>query len=94
MDEYDEQTEEFGLGPEPDDYTMTPTGLLGSKTGVSCCGAWCEFDTTEEALAFIRQDMEAERFWPAVWWVSDHGNSWLVDVVTGAEISEDSYEAI
>jgi hypothetical protein len=27
-----------------------------------------------------RQHMEADRFWPNVWWVSDHGNAHRLNV--------------
>jgi hypothetical protein len=28
----------------------------------------------------VRQHMEADRFWPDVWWISDHGNPHLLNI--------------
>jgi hypothetical protein len=28
----------------------------------------------------VRQYMEADRFWPNVWWISDHGNPYLLSI--------------
>ena len=58
------------------DYTMTPCGPLGSRIGVGQVGGKFigEFRTDEDAEKFIRDRMEREKFWPNVWWVSDHGN--------------------
>lgn len=72
-----------------DDYTLTPCGPLGGKTSVGqnqrCLG---EFTETEDALNFVKEHMEEQQFWPNIWWVSDHGNSWLIDT-DGNEIKED-----
>ena len=42
-----------------------------------------------DALDFIRNDMEENQFWPGIWWVSDHGNSWAIDI-NGNEITTDT----
>lgn len=62
--------------PQPEDITMTPSGPLGSRISVGEVeGKFLgEFDTEEEAEAFIKQYMEQNQFWPSVWYVSDHGN--------------------
>jgi hypothetical protein len=62
-----------------EDYKLTPCGHLGGKTGVSQSGKFLgEFDDNESALAFVRERMEQEQFWPDIWWVSDHGNYWKI----------------
>ena len=69
-----------------DDYTMTPSGRLGGRTSVGQYGKHLgEFDTTDEALEFIGQHMEDNQFFPTIFWVSDHGNFWPVDL-DGKEI--------
>lgn len=67
---------------EPEDYTLTPSGQLGGKTSVSEFeGKFVgEFDTTEDALQEIQSRMDREQFWPNIWWISDHGNSWPIDI--------------
>lgn len=66
--------------PCPEDYTLTPCGPLGSR--IACAqieGSFLgEFADEETALVFIRDRMEREKFWPNVWWVSDHGN-WMLE---------------
>lgn len=66
----------------PGDYTLTPCGRLGALTGVGVVDEKFlgEYETTEAALAMIRERMESEQFWPSVWWVSDHGNYWPIDL--------------
>ena len=76
--------------PEAGDYILTPSGPLGGRTAVSIvderyCG---EFGTTEGALAFVRADMDKAGFWPSIWWVSDHGNGWPIDL-DGNELPPD-----
>jgi hypothetical protein len=68
--------DEDELMPVPEDYIKTPCGRLGSKT---CVGEvegdfLGEFDSEEEADKAICEKMEKERFWPTVWFLSDHGN--------------------
>ena len=71
-----------------DDYKITPSGHLGGKVSVSDnFGRPKEFQDVEDALDFIRKDMEKNHFWPNIWWVSDHGNSWMIDL-EGKEIKE------
>lgn len=74
---------------EPEDYIVQPLGQLGEKTLVSQYeGSHYEtFTEMDDALAHIWQRMDAERFWPSVWWVSDHGNAWMIDK-NGHEIKE------
>ena len=74
---------------EEDDYTLTPSGHLGGKTSVAKENRLLgEFNSTEEALAFIGENMEEEQFWPSIWWISDHGNFWAINL-QGEEIPDD-----
>lgn len=71
-----------------DDYQLTPCGPLGGRTAVSQYGKFiADFDTTEDALEFIKRHMETEQFWPSIVWVSDHGNYWPIDL-DGNEIHD------
>lgn len=85
-------------GPQEGDYTMGPTGPLGSHTSVGVAGH-CEGrhlgtfkgdDQEREASNAIRKDAEASQVWPNVWRISDHGNaallrdwSWEVELSDG-----------
>jgi len=79
---------------ESGDYTLTPCGKLGGKVSVcqegKCLG---EFVETEDALKFVSERMDDEQFWPNIWWISDHGNGWMIDN-HGNEIErcEEDYE--
>lgn len=68
--------------PSPDDYVLFPTGSLGGQTGVSRVeGRYLgTFATTEEALEEVRRIMFTEQYWPNIWYESDHGNAWLIDL--------------
>lgn len=81
------ECEQEAEGPAPEDYMLTPSGHLGGLTAVyQVEGGWVrDFDTTEEALAFIEKRMTAEHFWPSLWWQSDHGNVWPINT-NGEEI--------
>lgn len=75
-DEGDEEENEVESEPAPEDYTMTPSGHLGGLTAVAQVeGKFLgEFDSDQEAIDFIKRRMEKEQYWPAVWYISDHGN--------------------
>jgi len=75
-DELKEEELESDTAPEEGDYILTPSGPLGGMTSVSQVGGKFhgDFTETEEAEAFIKEHMESEKFWPNVWYVSDHGN--------------------
>lgn len=68
--------------PSPDDFVLFPTGSLGGQVGVSRVQAdyLGTYATTEQALEAVRLRMEAEQHWPNIWWESDHGNAWLIDL--------------
>ena len=75
-----------------DDYKLTPSGHLLSRTSVSQYGRFLkDFPTTEEALEFVKEHMEESQFWPSIWWISDHGNGWMIDT-DGKEIPDDEPE--
>lgn len=76
------------LEMQEDDYKLTPSGPLLSRTSVSQYGRHKgEFPSTEEALEFVKEDMEENQFWPTIWWISDHGNGWPIDT-DGKEIPD------
>lgn len=73
---------------QEDDYKLTPSGPLLSRTSVSQYGKHKgEFPTTDEALEWVKADMERSQFWPSIWWISDHGNGWMIDT-DGKEIPD------
>jgi hypothetical protein len=65
--------------PVQGDYTLTPSGPLGGKIALgrvemgsrSFVG---EFDNEDDAVAAARAQMEGEKWFTDIWWVSDHGN--------------------
>jgi hypothetical protein len=72
--------EQYDDQPEPEDYTITPTGPLGGLYGVGQIeGNFLgEFQEWDDAIAAIKADMESNQYWPNIWDVSDHGNWSLV----------------
>lgn len=73
---------EEDAGPEPGDYTMSPSGPLGARTSVGIVdgrflGEFASDDVStgeaKAALAIV-EDMERTKSWPNVWYISDHGN--------------------
>jgi len=58
-----------------DDYTIEDSGELG-------CNYYCNqlghYESYKELLIDIKAQMEAEQFWPSVWYINDHGNIELV----------------
>jgi hypothetical protein len=43
--------------------------------------------TSEEMVRALREYMDREKFWPNAWWISDHGNSVLLDLRLPQELS-------
>ena len=68
--------------PQDGDYTMTPSGSLGSRTSVGIVNGKFlgEFDSGEAAAKFINKHMQKENFFPNVWYIDDHGGSNLINV--------------
>ena len=66
---------------ESGDYVLTPSGHLYSMVSLSEVeGRFIgEYNTAEEALEKAKQRMDEEKWWPRIWWVSDHGNYWEID---------------
>jgi hypothetical protein len=64
-------------GPGEEDATITPTGPLGSHYAVALAGSFLGYATDlEQATAMLQAaiDVDADRYWPDVWFISDHGN--------------------
>ena len=85
---YEYEIEQEPCGIEDGDYTLTPSGSLGGRTTAGQVGGKyvAEYDTTEDALDAVRREMQREQWWPTIWWVSDHGNAWPIDL-DGNEIT-------
>ena len=68
---------------EPESYTLTPSGPLGGLISVGIVeGPYVgEFPDEESALLAISERMDQEQYWPAIYWVSDHGNVWPIDLM-------------
>lgn len=81
------------MTPIDEDYVLSPCGHLGGKIAVSQCHHRLgEFVEMDDALAFVRDHMETEQYWLAIWWCSDHGNMWPIDAY-GNEITLDEEDA-
>nr|AKH45921.1 hypothetical protein [uncultured marine virus] len=69
------------------DYTLNPCGELGGRTAVSQHGRMLgSYSCNTEALDAVKHRMDSEGFYPEIWWVSDHGNTWQIDL-EGNEVS-------
>ena len=63
-----------------EDCFLTPSGPLGSKISVSCGGKHIgEFSEETDALKAVADWQDENKFYPTIWWVSDHGNFWPID---------------
>jgi hypothetical protein len=76
------EDEDCGEVPEElgdDDYVISDWGPLGSKTSVLVRSGWADgskfkvFDVEEEAVRAVKEDMDAQQFYPSVWKQDDHG---------------------
>ena len=68
---------------EESDYVITPYGHLGCNIAVAevgRAGLLEVFSDVEEALTFVATRMLTEDYFPTVWWVSDHGSHWPIDL--------------
>jgi hypothetical protein len=62
-------------GPGEEDGTITPAGPLGSHYAVALAGSFLGYaDDLDQATAMLRAAMDADRYWPDAWFISDHGN--------------------
>jgi hypothetical protein len=62
-------------GPSEEDGTITPAGPLGSRYAVALAGSFLGYaDDMDQATAMLREAMDADRYWPDAWFISDHGN--------------------
>lgn len=77
---------------QEDDYKVYPYGRLGGKTGVSQGDKFLgEYNETDDALRFVAEHMDETQCCSNIWWVSDHGNYWQIDI-NGNEIKQDEEE--
>jgi hypothetical protein len=61
--------------PGEEDGTITPAGPLGSRYAVALAGSFLGYaDDFEQAIGMLREAMDADRYWPDAWFISDHGN--------------------
>jgi hypothetical protein len=61
--------------PGEEDGTITPAGPLGSRYAVALGGSFLgDADDMDQAIAMLREAMDADRYWPDAWFISDHGN--------------------
>jgi hypothetical protein len=61
--------------PGEEDGTITPAGPLGSRYAVALAGSFLGYaDDLDLAIAMLRAAMDADRYWPDAWFISDHGN--------------------
>jgi hypothetical protein len=66
--------------PGEEDATITPAGPLGAQYAVALAGRFLgHADDLDQAIAMLRDVMDAEQFWPDMWFVSDHGNPHRID---------------
>jgi hypothetical protein len=73
--DFEEGQEEEQDKPEPSDAFFSDSGQLGAKTSVSVNNKFLgEFNEMEEAEAALKKWMEQNKFYPNVWYISDHGN--------------------
>lgn len=70
----------FWYAVSDDDYTFTPCGQLGGQIAVSSEIEYIgTYSCMAEALDAVTARMEAEQYWPSLWWISDHGDLWPID---------------
>jgi len=71
----DHDEEEQEQEESEDDVYITPAGKLGSKLSLSAGGKFIgEFDEDEDVQEAIVEWMNKNKFYPNIWFVSDHGN--------------------
>jgi hypothetical protein len=67
-------------GPGPDDGTITSTGPPGSPYAVALGGRILGHTAgIEQAVAMLRDVMDAEQDWPDAWFVGDHDTAHRID---------------
>lgn len=76
VDEFEEP--EQLTQPEEDDCIISSNGF---KYSVSCGGKFQkETVDMEEALTIVKQWQEANKWYPNIWFISDHGNASIIDI--------------
>jgi hypothetical protein len=75
--------------PQDEDYIitdMTRGGYLVSIIGSRIHGKdYLMFDDCEKAEEAIRGLMKADKFYPDVWFINDHGNALLLNIWEGRQ---------
>lgn len=61
--------------PEEDDYTTEDHEHFYQFGTLAVV-----VDEDDEWPHTLKAHMDRERFWPNVWWISDHGNAHLIDM--------------
>jgi hypothetical protein len=85
--QFEDEESDFPSEPEEEDWGIESFVRGGYNVGQFGGGQHLgEFDSVEEGLAAIREEMDRSGFFPNVWFVSDHGNAWIIDPQTGNEI--------
>jgi hypothetical protein len=73
--------------PQEDDMYLSDSGPLGSKTSVSVNQNFLgEYNSEEEAVKAIKEWINKNKFYPNIWYVSDHGNIIPYSIVTSSNI--------
>jgi hypothetical protein len=76
-------------GPDDDSCVISSNGY---KYSVGCEGKFLgDFVEMEDALKFVKKWMDDNGYYPNLWFVSDHGNSWQIDI-EGNEIENNDVE--
>jgi hypothetical protein len=67
--------------PREEDGTITPAGPVGSQYAVALGGSFLGYaDDLDQATAMLHEAMDADRYWPDVWFISDQGNPHRLDL--------------
>jgi hypothetical protein len=67
--------------PGEEDGTIIPAGPLGSQYAVALGGWFLGYVTDlEQATELLWAQMDADRFWPDAWFISDHGNPYRLEL--------------
>lgn len=75
IDDLQDKIDDMPDEPDDEDYILSDTGTLGTKTSVSIGSDYLgTFDSEDEALRYISERMTHTGFYPSVWYVNDHGN--------------------
>lgn len=78
----DDETEEFDITfdePEEGDYTTEDHRTFFQYGKIAVSVSMAEYDVdTDAGLKAVAAHMGSKKFWPNVWFISDHGNAHLL----------------